>query len=85
MQESIESSEEKPSVYEDEIVKSSKGYDWLKIKVVFSENPAQVEYIYYMVNGNLLASIDAYSFNLEDDAELQKTVSKIADSFEWVN
>lgn len=85
MKESIEEAEEKPSVYEDEIVKSSKGYDWLKIKIMFNENPAQVEYIYYMLNDNLLAGIDAYSFNLDDDAEIEKTVGKIADSFEWVD
>ncbi len=84
MQESVEGAEEKPSVYEDEIVKSSKGYDCLKIKIVFNEEPAQVEYIYYMKKDNFIASIDAYSFNLDDDAELEKTVDKIADSFEWV-
>ena len=37
----------------------------------------------YILNNNTLVCIDGYSFNLKDDKELEKTVEKISNSFEW--
>lgn len=83
MQIIVESLEEKPSIYESEIVKSKNGYDILKLKIQIDEEPEQIEYSYYIINGNVLAIIDAYSYNLKDSNELQKTIDKVANSFEW--
>lgn len=83
MKEYIESMEHKPEIYEDAISKSSKGYDLIKIKMQFAENPSQIEYAYYLLNGSSMACIDAYSFNLDDSEELEKTVNQITETFEW--
>ena len=83
MTEYINSAEDKPE-YEQEISKTEKGYDVLKIKATYDTDPAQVEYMYYILNGNVMATVDGYSFTLSDEKELAKVVADVANSFEWV-
>ena len=83
MAEYINSAEDKPE-YEQEISKTEKGYDVLKIKATYNTEPAQVEYMYYILNGNVMATVDGYSFTLSDEKELAKVVADVANSFEWV-
>lgn len=83
MTEYINSAEDKPE-YEQEISKTEKGYDVLKIKATYNTEPAQVEYMYYILNGNVMATVDGYSFTLSDEKELAKVVADVANSFEWV-
>ena len=83
MTEYINSAEDKPE-YEQEISKTEKGYDVLKIKATYNTDPAQVEYMYYILNGNVMATVDGYSFTLSDEKELAKVVADVANSFEWV-
>ena len=83
MAEYINSAEDKPE-YEQEISKTEKGYDVLKIKATYNTDPAQVEYMYYILNGNVMATVDGYSFTLSDERELAKVVADVANSFEWV-
>lgn len=83
MTEYINSAEDKPE-YEQEISKTEKGYDVLKIKATYNTDPAQVEYMYYILNGNVMATVDGYSFSLSDEKELAKVANDVANSFEWV-
>ena len=83
MAEYINSAEDKPE-YEQEISKTEKGYDVLKIKATYNTDPAQVEYMYYILNGNVMSTVDGYSFTLSDEKELAKVVADVANSFEWV-
>ena len=83
MAEYINSAEDKPE-YEQEISKTEKGYDVLKIKATYNTDPAQVEYMYYILNGDVMATVDGYSFTLSDEKELAKVVADVANSFEWV-
>ena len=83
MTEYINSAEDKPE-YEQEISKTDKGYDVLKIKATYNTDPAQVEYMYYILNRNTMATVDGYSFTLSDERELAKVVADVANSFEWV-
>ena len=83
MTEYINSAEDKPE-YEQEISKTEKGYDVLKIKATYNTEPAQVEYMYYILNGNVMATVDGYSFTLSDEKELAKVVADVANSFDWV-
>lgn len=83
MAEYINSAEDKPE-YEQEITKTEKGYEVLKIKAKYNTEPAQVEYMYYILNGNTVATVDGYSFTLNDEKELAKVVENVANSFDWV-
>lgn len=83
MAEYINSAEDKLE-YEQEISKTEKGYDVLKIKATYNTDPAQVEYMYYILNGNVMATVDGYSFTLSDEKELAKVVADVANSFDWV-
>ena len=83
MAEYINSAEDKPE-YEQEISKTDKGYDVLKIKATYNTEPAQVEYMYYILNGTVMATVDGYSFTLSDEKELAKVVADVANSFDWV-
>lgn len=83
MKEYAESMEEPPAEYKDEIVKTSKGYDMLKIRTVFKGDYDCVEYAYYILNGKNLATVDTYSFNMKDDESIQKTAEEIANTLEW--
>lgn len=79
----INSLEEVPGIYEEKIEKTESGYDILKIKMKFEQTPQQVEYIYYIMNGDQLASIDSYSYNIADEQEIKTTVENIAKAFQW--
>lgn len=83
MEEYINSGDEVPG-FEQEIIKTKNGYDCVKMKITYTSEPAQVEYLYYVLNDNMVASVDAYSYNLKDDKELGKIAQQVADSFEWV-
>ncbi len=79
----INSLEEVPDVYEDKIEKTKTGYDILKVKIQFNQEPQQVEYIYQIMNGDQLATIDSYSYNLADEQEIKTTVENIANALKW--
>lgn len=79
----INSLEETPDIYEEKIEKTKTGYDILKIKIQFEQTPQQVEYVYHIMNGDQLATIDSYSYNLADEQEIKTTVENIANAFKW--
>ena len=83
MLEYINSAEEKPEV-EQEIIKTKNGYDAVKMKLTYNTEPEQVEYIYYILNNDMLATVDVYSFNLKDEREIENVSQQIADSIEWI-
>ena len=83
MMEYINSAEEKPEV-EQEIIKTKNGYDAVKMKLTYNTEPEQIEYIYYILNNDMVATVDVYSFNLKDDAELKDTAFKLANSLQWI-
>ena len=83
MKEYITSLENTPETYEEKIEKTDKELEILKLRMIFKRDPEQIEYAYYILNNNTLVCIDGYSFNLKDDKELEKTVEKISNSFEW--
>ncbi len=85
MKEYVDTLETKPVVYEDSIEKSSAGYDVLKIKMVYDEEADEIEYLYYIVNEDDVAMVDAISYNMEDEQELEKTVETITESLKWIN
>ena len=84
MTEYINSAEEKPEV-EQEIIKTRNGYDAVKMKLIYNAEPEQVEYIYYILNNDMVATIDVYSFNMKDEKEIENVVENVANSIEWVN
>ena len=83
MMEYINSAEEKPEI-EQEIIKTQNGYDAVKMKLTYNTEPEQVEYIYYILNNDMVATIDVYSFNMKDESEIEKMSQELADSIEWV-
>ena len=83
MLEYINSAEEKPEV-EQEIIKTKNGYDAVKMKLTYNTEPEQVEYIYYILNNDMVATVDVYSFNLKDEREIENVSQQIADSIEWI-
>ena len=84
MVEYINSAEDKPEL-ENEISKTEKGYDVLKLKATYNTEPEQIEYMYYILNNDIVATVDVYSFNMKDEKEIEKVVEDIANSVEWVN
>lgn len=84
MVEYINSAEDKPEI-EQEISKTEKGYDVLKLKVTYNTEPEQIEYMYYILNHDMVATVDVYSFNMKDEKEIEKVVQDIANSMEWIN
>ena len=83
MTEYINSAEEKPEV-EQEIIKTRNGYDAVKMKLIYNAEPEQVEYIYYILNNDMVATVDVYSFNLKDEREIENVSQQISDSIEWI-
>ncbi len=79
----VYSLEEVPSIYEEEITKTENGYDLLKVKMQFDKEPEQVEFLYYIMNGDQLATLDSYSYNLADEQEIKSTLESIARTFKW--
>lgn len=84
MTEYINSAEEKPEL-EQETIKTKNGYDAVKMKLTYNTEPEQVEYIYYILNNDMVATVDVYSFNMRDESEIEKMSQELADSIEWVN
>lgn len=88
MKEYIDSLESKPDIYEEEISKTKAGYDMLTLKMHFGndeehEQPEQLEYLFYLLNGDQMACIDTYSFNMNDDKDIKDNANKIAQTFKW--
>lgn len=83
MLEYINSAEEKPEV-EQEIIKTKNGYDAVKMKLTYNTEPEQVEYIYYILNNDMVATVDVYSFNLKDERKIERMSQELADSIEFI-
>ena len=66
------------------IIKTSKRYETLKIKIVYNSQPEEILYYYYILKDDKLLSVTAYSFNLDDDKEIEKEADKIVNSFIWL-
>lgn len=79
----INSAEEKPDVFETNISTTGKGYQMLKVKMTYTQDPEQVLYYYYIMNGKSLCCVTAYSFTLEDDETLEKEADNIVNTFAW--
>ena len=83
MVEYINSAEDKPEL-ENEISKTEKGYDVLKLKATYNTEPEQIEYMYYILNNDIVATVDVYSFNMKDEKEIENVVEDVSNSIEWV-
>lgn len=88
MKEYIDSLESKPDIYEEEISKTKAGYDMLTLKMHFGndeehEQPEQLEYLFYILNGENMACVDTYSFNMDDEKDIKDNANKIAQTFKW--
>lgn len=84
IKESAYALEQKPSEYEDSIAKSKAGYDVLKVRMIFKEEYNQIEYLYYILKGDELTTLDASSYNMDDESELEKTVESVVESLKWL-
>lgn len=72
-----------PEEYFVEKVKTSNGYDAVKIKLKYNQEPEEVSCYYYIYTDGKLAIITGESFNLNDEQILEKDVTTTANSFEW--
>lgn len=84
VQENLENADDKPDLINMEILKTSKNYDLLKIRIEYNQSPSEILYYYYILNGDNLACITAYSFNLDDETTIEKEANNLSNSFEWV-
>lgn len=84
VQTSIENTTEEPDTFNMDVSKTSHNYDVLKVKIVYNNYPEEVLYYYYILNGDQLSCITAYSFNLEDDETIEKEADKLVNSFTWL-
>lgn len=84
VQENLENADDKPDLINMEILKTSKNYDLLKIRIEYNQSPNEILYYYYILNGDNLACITAYSFNLDDETAIEKEANNLSNSFEWV-
>lgn len=85
VQSSLESSEDKADFMNMEVSKTIENYDLLKVKMIYNDAPSEVVYYYYIFDGDKIACITAYSFNLKDEEAIEKESNKLVDSFKWVN
>ena len=83
VQENLENADDKPDLINMEILKTSKNYDLLKIRIEYNQSPSEILYYYYILNGDNLACITAYSFNLDDETAIEKEANNLSNSFEW--
>ena len=83
VKESIMSQDVTPETYEEKIETTSNGYDVLKVKLIYKADYQSIEYVNYLLKGDMIAVIDTYSYNLDDESELKKTIEKITESFKW--
>ena len=84
VQENLENADDKPDLINMEILKTSKNYDLLKIRIEYNQSPSEILYYYYILNGDNLACITAYSFNLDDETAIEKEANNLSNTFEWV-
>lgn len=84
VQANLEKTEDKPDSINMEISKTSKDYDLLKVRIEYNQSPEEILYYYYILNGDNLACITAYSFNLNDETNIEKDTSNLANSLEWI-
>ena len=84
VKESIMSQETTPETYEENIELTSNGYNVLKLRMIYKADYESIEYVYYILKGDMLAVIDTYSYNLEDEVVLKDSIEKIINSFKWV-
>ncbi len=83
VKESIMSQDVTPETYEEKIETTSNGYNVLKVKLIYKADYQSIEYVNYLLKGDMIAVIDTYSYNLDDESELKKTIEKITESFKW--
>lgn len=72
----------KPTSYTIDTLKTEKGYDAVKIKLILN-NSQEVEYIYYIINNSKMAYITTFSYDLDDDSQIEQDSRTIVDSFYW--
>lgn len=72
-----------PEEYSVEKVKTSNGYDAVKIKLKYNQDPEEVSCYYYIYTDGKLAIVTGESFNLNDEQILEKDVISTANSFKW--
>lgn len=84
VKESIMSQEITPETYEENIELTSNGYNALKLRMIYKADYESIEYVYYILKGDMLAVIDTYSYNLEDETVLKDSIEKLVNSFKWV-
>lgn len=72
-----------PEEYSVEKVRTSKGYDAVKVKLKYNQDPEEVSCYYYIYTDGKLAIITGDSFKLNDEQVLEKDVIATANSFEW--
>lgn len=85
VQESLEATENKADTLEMEVSKTTENYDLLKVKIVYNSYPSEILYYYYVLNGDELTCVTAYSFNLKDGEAIEEEADKLVNSFKWVN
>lgn len=83
LQESFDQSEGTVEVLSMDTSKTEQNYDLLKVKLISNAYSEQLLYYYYILNGDELSCITAYSFNLDDDEAIEKEADKLANSFKW--
>lgn len=87
VQQNIQSMEDKAENKADavnmNISTTSNGYDLLKVRVLYSQEPQEILYYYYILNGDKLACITTYSFNLEDEKTIEEDTNNLVNSFKW--
>lgn len=83
MKEYIDELDTKPDTHEESISKTKNGYDMLTMKMYFKEDPEQIEYLYYILNGESMVCVDTYSFNMDDEKEIKNNAEKIINSLKW--
>lgn len=72
-----------PDEYNIETSKTSQGYDILKIRLEFYENPPEIDYLYYIFEDGKTASISATTYNSLDEKQMKSALDEVANSFKW--
>lgn len=84
IQTSLEKTEDKEHTLNMDISKTTQNYEFLKAKLVYNNYPEEVLYYYYILNGDQLTCVTAFSFNLDDDSTIEKEADKLVNSFKWL-
>lgn len=84
LQNTFNSTDDKPDEFNIDTLKTEKGYDLVKVRMTYSSDPEEILYYYYILNGDSLACITSYSFTLKDEKELVKQSDKLINSFDWI-